>query len=110
MFATSSRKYPIYFHYPWSEDDTVEIEMPAGFAPDNAESPAPFGSGAITGYKPVLAVTTDNKKLVYKRAFFFGGGETIFFPVSSYPQLKNYFDAVSKEDNHSISLKQASTN
>ena len=110
MFATSTRKYPIYFHYPWSEDDTVEIEMPAGFAPDNAESPAPFGSGAITGYKPVLAVTTDNKKLVYKRAFFFGGGETIFFPVTSYPQLKNYFDAVSKEDNHSISLKQTSTN
>jgi hypothetical protein len=30
-FSTTNRKYPIYFSYPWSEDDEVSIELPAGF-------------------------------------------------------------------------------
>jgi hypothetical protein len=110
MFATSARKYPIYFHYPWSEDDEVEIDLPSGFALDNAEAPAPFGSGDISQYKPTLGVTKDNKTLMYKRNFFFGGNNLIYFPVSSYQQLKGYFDALNKGDNHTIALKQAATN
>ncbi len=31
MFATATRKYDIYFHYPWSEVDKIEIELPKGF-------------------------------------------------------------------------------
>jgi len=38
LFATASRKYPIYFHYPWSENDLVEINMPKGYALDNADA------------------------------------------------------------------------
>ena len=34
LFATASRKYPIYFHYPWSENDQVEFELPKGYALD----------------------------------------------------------------------------
>jgi hypothetical protein len=59
MFATTQRKYPIYFHFPWSEDDVVEFELPAGFMLDNAESPAPFNAGPISDYKPSLAVSSD---------------------------------------------------
>ena len=106
MFATSQRKYPIYFHYPWSEDDVVEIDMPPGFALDNAEAPAPFGSAPVSEYKPSLAVTTDNKTLIFKRKFYFGGSNTILFPVTSYGQLKNYFEALNQGDGHTIALKQ----
>jgi len=110
MFATSDRKYPIYFHYPWSEDDTVEIDLPVGFALDNADAPAPFSSAPISEYKPTLAVTTDQKTLIYKRSFFFGGNDTIFFPVTSYAPLKNYFEMLNRSDNHTVALKQAATN
>jgi hypothetical protein len=109
LFATADRKYPIYFHYPWSEDDHVEIALPAGYKLDNADAPAPFGSGQISDYKVSLAVTTDGALLVYKRNFFFGGADTILFPVDSYAALKNYFDVLHKHDNHSIALKQAAT-
>src|SRR5689334_1187341 len=109
MFATTDRKYPIYFHYPWSEDDHVEIGLPGGYKLDNADSPAPFGSGQISDYKVSLAVSTDGALLIYKRNFFFGGANTILFPVGSYTALKNYFDVLHKQDNHSIALKQAAT-
>src|SRR5215213_8587913 len=110
LFVTTARKYPIYFHYPWSEEDQVEIEVPKGYALDNAESPAPFGSGAISEYKPSLAVTTDGKSLVYNRSFYFGGGGTILFQTDVYGPLKSYFDLLHTQDNHSIALKQAATN
>lgn len=106
LFATSARKYPIYFNYPWSEDDEVNIELPAGYALDNADAPAQFGGGQISEYKPSLAVTKDGKVLLYKRSFFFGGGGMILFDVGAYNQLKNFFDVLHKQDNHSVALKQ----
>ena len=110
MFATANRKYPIYFHYPWSEDDRVEIELPKGFALDSADAPAPFGAQGISEYKPSLSATTDGTLLVYKRTFYFGDGGSVLYPVEGYQQLKNYFDAMHKQDSHSIALKQTATN
>lgn len=110
MFATTGRKHPIYFHYPWSEDDNVEIELPKGYALDNADAPSPFGSGSISEYKVTLAASSDGSLLVYKRTFFFGGGNTVLFPAESYGPIKNYFDVLQKQDNHSIALKQTATN
>jgi len=106
MFATASRRNQVYFHYPWSEDDKVEIELPAGYALDNADAPAPFASSPISEYRPKLSVTADGKTLIYTRNFFFGGGGNVLFPVDSYTPLKNYFDQLHKQDNHSIALKQ----
>ena len=109
LFSTASRQYDIYFHYAWSENDEVNINLPKGFALDNADAPAPFGSGSITEYKPNLAVSSDGSLLVYKRSFFFGGGGTVLYPVQSYAQLKAYFDMVHKQDNHTLALKQTAT-
>ena len=106
LFPASTRTHAIYFHYPWSEEDDVTIELPPGYALDSADAPAPFDGGEVSAYKPTLSVTKDGKMLIYKRNFFFGGGQTILFPRESYGQLKNYFDMVHKEDNHTITLKQ----
>ncbi|HEU0253253.1 MAG TPA: hypothetical protein VFR12_09505, partial [Pyrinomonadaceae bacterium] len=110
MFATNGRKYPIYFHYAWSENDQVDIELPKGYALDNADAPEPFGAAGISQYKPSLAASTDGSLLVYKRSFFFGDGGSVLYPAEGYPQLKNYFDTLHKQDNHSIALKQTATN
>ena len=107
-FATATRRYPIYFHYPWSEDDDVEINLPKGFSLDNADAPASFAAPNISEYKPSLAVSSDGSMLIYKRTFFFGGGGNLLFPSESYSQVKNLFDMLHSKDNHSIALKQAS--
>jgi hypothetical protein len=106
-FSASTRAYPIYFHYPWLEDDEVSIELPEGFALDNADAPAPFGGPPVGAYKSSIGVTGDRHILVFKRNFYFGGGGNIFFPVTAYPQLKNFFDLLNKQDNHTITLRQS---
>ena len=107
LFSGSDRKYPVYFDYPWSEEDEVTIDLPAGFSLDNADAPAPFAAPPISAYKGTLSVTGDGRQLVYKRTFFFGGGDNIIFPVDSYAKLKSFFDAVHHSDNHTITLKQS---
>ena len=107
LFSGSVRKHPVFFDYPWSEEDQVTINLPAGFALDNADSPSNFSAGPISLYKPSIGVTKDGRTMIYKRNFFFGGEGTIIFPVESYSRLKTYFDAVHQSDNHTITLKQS---
>lgn len=106
LFATSTRRYPIYFHFPWSEEDKVVISLPKGYALDNADRPAPITSGAVCRYEVEMGVTKDEPTLIYKRNFFFGGDNTILIAADRYPQVKRLFDEVNKRDNHIITLKQ----
>ncbi|HYE14665.1 MAG TPA: DUF3857 and transglutaminase domain-containing protein [Pyrinomonadaceae bacterium] len=111
LFPTAGRRHHVYFNYPWSEEDYVEMELPEGYALDNPESPAPFGAGALSRYEPKAQVTTDGRTLIYRRKFFFGGsvdasGPALLFPTTSYEQLKRYFDELHRQDNHTLALKQ----
>ena len=111
LFSAGTRRYPIYFHFPWSEEDHIEFSLPKGYALDNADRPAPINVGAICKLEINMGVTQDHTTLIYKRDFFFGGNDAILFPVTTYDQLKRLFDEMSKADNHMITLKQtASTN
>jgi hypothetical protein len=54
-----------------------------------------------------IGVTTDGRKLVYHRKFFFGGGNAgLIYPASNYAAVKTLFDELHKRDNHTITLKQ----
>lgn len=107
IFSTEGRKFPVYFSYPWAEDDDLTIDLPAGFVLDNPDAPAPFRAGDISEFKTALAVTADGKRMMVTRHFFFGGGGNILYPVTSYSQLKLLFDNLNTADNHTITLKQA---
>ena len=102
VFPNSQRKYPIYFEYPSTEISHVEIELPEGFALDNAESPGSFNANDIVKYTVKLATSKDAKVLIYDRTLAIQG---MMFPVTSYTALKTVFDTLHKEDNHQITLK-----
>src|SRR5947209_932740 len=109
LFSTNTRTNDVYFHYAWTEEDDVEINLPAGFSLDNADAPSPFSAGPLSQYNVRIGVSKDGKLLVYNRKFFFGGGlgnNLMQFPASGYDKLKTYFDMLNKEDNHTITLKQ----
>jgi len=107
LFSASKREYPIYFHYPWSEEDKVTIELPKGYALDNADRPAPINAGAVSQHDIQIAVTNDQSTLVYNRKFFFGNPDLLLFPIEKYDVIKQLFDEVNKADNHIIPLKQS---
>jgi len=106
LFTSSTRKYQIYFHFPWSEEDKIEISLPKGYALDNADAPAPIGASDICRYTVKMGVTKDQSTLVYNRSFFFGRQNILLFPAETYEPLKRLFDEINKADNHTITLKQ----
>ena len=105
MFSASERRFPIYFHYPWSEEDDISFTLPKGYVLDNADRPAPIIVGQVCKYEIKMGITTDKTTLVYGRNFFFGGNDSVLFPVETYKQVKTLFDEIHKSDNHMITLK-----
>jgi len=108
MFATATRKYDIFFHYPWSEVDNIEIELPKGFQLDNADAPAEITDASGIGLLKInMSIDKAGNLLKYNRKFHFGGGGKTLFPVTAYQPLKNLFDAFHKSDSHTVTLKEA---
>lgn len=107
VFTSATRTYSIYFPYPWSEEDDIEIQLPKGFAPDNPDAPGELkDSQGISRLKIGMAVSNTGNILSYKRSFHFGGGGKTLFPATSYQPLKALFDAFHRADTHAISIKQ----
>ena len=106
LFPASTRILPIYFKYPWSEEDEVAIETPVGFTLDHAEAPASYRLGEAGEYIVRLEVAPDGRTLLYHRNFVMGRNKMIIFPVALYPQLKNVFDSIHQQDDHSVLLRE----
>ncbi|MGH9853647.1 MAG: DUF3857 domain-containing transglutaminase family protein [Blastocatellia bacterium] len=115
MFPNQERKYSVYFRYPWAEEDTVTIQLPAGFELDNAEMPSSIRAEGVSLYDVNIQYDAQSRTLIYKRNFFFGGGGALIFPgigqenqlAEIYPRLKKLFDMIHERDVHTISLKQS---
>jgi hypothetical protein len=109
LFSSATRKHNIYFHYSWSEDDTVEIELPPGFDPDSILEPKEIneskGIGRLTNY---YEYDKEKRVLTLSRKFFFGEGGRLNFPAAAYEPLKRLFDLFHSADAHSVSLLQKS--
>lgn len=109
VFSSAARKYDIYFHYPWSEIDEIEYELPTGYQFDNAENPADVYDSHKVGFlSNLVSVAKDATYMRVKRKFHFGGGGNILFKASAYEALKNLFDNFHKADTQPITLKQIS--
>ncbi len=107
LFPSASRTHNIYFAYPWSEHDEIEITLPDGYVPDNPDAPADVFDGSKIGFlKITMGLVKNANKLTYKRDFYFGSGKSVLFPVAAYPLLKDLFDLFNKADSHQITLRQ----
>ncbi|MEO6393367.1 MAG: hypothetical protein ABIP75_16075, partial [Pyrinomonadaceae bacterium] len=108
-FTSNERRYDVYFKYPWSDEDDVVIELPLGFAPDNAENPAPITPAmtqGVSGLDIKIRLSEDKRILTYHRSFFFGGKGAIFFSKTTYPSIKEIFTRIRTADDHSLALRQ----
>lgn len=107
LFAAADRKYDIYFHFPWSENDDIEITLPKGFTLDNADMPGELSDPQKIGFLNIsIGIDNASNLLKYNRKFYFGGGGNILFPTRAYQPVKGLFDAFNKADTHTITLKQ----
>lgn len=103
LFSASARRYQVYFHYAWQEQDDVTINLPRGFALDNADAPGPFKVTDVAQYGVKIQVANKNEQLLYHRDWTFNA---LIFPQTSYTGVKQVFDMLHKSDGHTITLKQ----
>jgi hypothetical protein len=103
-FPASRRQYPVSFPYSWTEDDSVVIQLPSGFAAEGLPLLEPLSLPNLGGYDGLLATSLDGSTLVFRRRFEFGRNGQLYFPPSEYPRLKEAFETVAERDAMSISL------
>jgi hypothetical protein len=108
-FTDATRNNAVYFEYPWSEVDSVDIHLPAGFELDHADAPPSFTFPPTGKYITKIAITKATNTLVYRRSFVFGTDQVPQFDPASYKALKNVFDQIHTSDEHMITLKQSDT-
>lgn len=107
LFSSGSRKYDMFFNFPWSERDSIEIQLPAGYSLDNADSPSSVSDPQQIGLLNIkIGYVKEQNLLKYERLFHFGKGDKLVFPSTAYQPVKNLFDAFNKADSHTITLKQ----
>ncbi len=105
-FSTDSRKYGIYFHFPWSEQDDIQITLPKGYSLDSADSPTDINDNQRIGQlKVVMNIDTEKNILFYQRKFYFGKGGYYYFQPESYKAVKGLFDEFHKSNSHLLTLK-----
>ena len=109
MFPSAARKSPIYFHYPWSEDDDVWIELPAGFELESADAPGAAKAADLATHEVLMQLAKDGGKstLKYQRRMAFGLNGPLLFPLEAYSGLKAAFDGFHQRDGHLLTLKAA---
>ena len=109
FFTEANRSNDVYFDYPWSEEDTVDVRLPEGFQLDHPERPAPFEIKPVVKYGVNISIENPGNTLLYRRSFMFGGESIPIFAPKNYAVLKTVFDRVHSDDDHMITLKLAET-
>jgi hypothetical protein len=106
VFPVKERKYPVYFHYPWVDDDKITFDLPAGFQLEEPRVPAPIHMGKLGQYEAHARIV-NKTQFVFERHFVCGDNGIVLVPVPAYGALKDAFDAIAQGDEQSISLMQA---
>ena len=107
LFSSDTRNYGIYFDYPWSESDEIEIELPKNFEADSVDPPNIVNETSGLGLLDIkIDLNKETNTLKFNRKFFFGGGGRVLFQPATYKALKTLFDSFHRADTHTISLKQ----
>jgi len=91
-FAHSQRKYPVYFPYPFTDNDVVTMKIPQGFTLESAPKP----EDAKLPYARYQNVSNfDGLQLVTQRQLAFNA---IYLPLYKYSELKSFFGKVQAGD------------
>ena len=94
-----NRKLPLKIKRGFIDIDEVEIKLPSNYKveslPQKKTIENKFGSYTSE------VIVNDESTLIYKREFIIKDGE---FPKEDYPAFRNFYKAVSKQDNAKIAL------
>lgn len=100
LLAASKRTNSVYFPYPWSEEDLIEIQVPEGFMPEQPPDDVDVNIG-VGSYRSGYRLQKD--RITFTRNLTVNG--FIIIP-QQYQTLKTFFDRAHEGDRGFVSLKK----
>jgi hypothetical protein len=102
VLKTGPRKYPVYYHYAFTEADSVALELPAGYTTETLSPP----QSAKTDFAAFSSLSSSVKNRVnMERTLRLNG---VLFPPERYQQLRDFFASVQASDDSQTVLHQVS--
>lgn len=103
MFTSQFRRYPISFPYPFTEEDEITMELPAGY---EVEEP-PYRRKAGLSYAAYeISSEVEGHRLITGRDLYFK--KTALAP-EQYEEIKNFFSVAQKGDEgHAVLRREIS--
>ena len=96
--ADDTRKYPVSLKYEYTEIDTTELALPAGYQAEALPAPVKI-EGKFGKYSSVIELRAD--KLIYFRKYENFSGE---FPAAEFNDLVKFYDQIYKADRSRVVL------
>jgi hypothetical protein len=103
-FTHATRKYPVYFPYSFTELDSVNIKLPAGFS---VESIPHRQDASMKSARYQSDTQFNGTQLVYQRSLALNG---IYFGQDKYSELKDFFGKVKTGDEQQAVLRGGMVN
>lgn len=96
--ADTARNFEVYLGYDYIDTDTVIIDLPAGYEPENLPKPVEIKS-KFGDYSS--KTTVEQQKLIYVRSVSQNSG---FYPPAAFEELRQYYQAIQKADRAKVVL------
>ncbi|WP_031499460.1 DUF3857 domain-containing protein [Bryobacter aggregatus] len=105
LFSSAKRQYPIAFEHPYSETDSITIEMPEDYQLENASVPGTTKLGQIGEITLTAGVNREQAVLTLNRQLIWGNAGSIFFEPKHYPALKQAWDRIHEINTMTLTLR-----
>jgi hypothetical protein len=103
VLKSGPRKYPIYYHYAFTEADALSLEVPEGYSAETLAAPQTTNTKFA---KYSTSASTVGKRIILERSLKFGG---IYFQPDRYEELRDFFAKVQAGDELQTVLRQGPT-
>lgn len=103
VLKSGPRKYPIYYHYAFTEVDALSLEVPEGYSAETLAAPQTTTT-KFARYSS--SASTTGKRVILERSLKFGG---IYFQPDRYGELRDFFAKVQAGDELQTVLRQGPT-
>lgn len=100
-FAPATRRAPVYFQYPFMEEDEVTLEVPAGYAVETMPNPTDIDANVIvynTRYVNGTTSVTYHRKLMV---------DSMFVPREQYDKVRTVYSRITSADQEQVVLRKA---
>lgn len=97
LFSSSSRVHPIYFPYPYREQDRIQVRLPEGYRIENV--PLPHQSQSVFGKYELTVRAESAGVLTLERRFVLDG---YYIRRDSYAALREFYAEMRKSDEQQL--------